>query len=215
MKFFLLGSLILSGWLTATFSWTTAMQPEVPEAPQAKPDYNAGPVNPSIDMNGYLVNAQHAAEHRTSRRLTEEQFLQMSLENGTIVLDARSSEMYELLHVKGAINLSFPDISIESLACMVPDKSTRILIYCNNNFVGNPFAFPSKNNTVSLNLSTYATLYNYGYRNIYELGPLVHVDQTKLKLVSTKECNETLRGVSVTRDTASSSYQPNSVYPKP
>jgi hypothetical protein len=38
----------------------------------------------------------------------------------------------------------------------------------------------------SLNLSTYISLYSYGYRNIYELGPLLDVQTTKLELVSSK-----------------------------
>jgi rhodanese-related sulfurtransferase len=58
----------------------------------------------------------------------------MSREPGTLVLDARSREKYDELHVKGAIHLSFPDIAIESLKKTSPDKKTRILIYCNNNF---------------------------------------------------------------------------------
>ena len=45
-----------------------------------------------------------------------------------IILDARSAAKYQLLHVKGAVNLSFPDISIESLQRLIPDKSSRILI---------------------------------------------------------------------------------------
>ena len=57
----------------------------------------------------------------------------------------------------------------------LPDKSARILIYCNNNFSGAEGAFPSKLPSASLNLSTYVALYDYGYRNVYELGPLIDV----------------------------------------
>ena len=39
----------------------------------------------------------------------------MSREKGTIVLDARSKDKYDLLHVKGAINLPFTDIAVESV----------------------------------------------------------------------------------------------------
>jgi hypothetical protein len=35
--------------------------------------------------------------------------------------------------------------------------------------------------TASLNLSTYATLYDYGYRNVYELGPLVDIEHTSIE----------------------------------
>lgn len=140
--------------------------------------------NPNIDMQGYLKVAAEAADYRESRRLTEEEFLRMSREPETIILDARSREKYDLLHIKGAINLSFPDITVESLSRMLPDKNARILIYCNNNFVGEEKAFPTKAPTASLNLSTYISLYSYGYRNVYELGPLLDVKTSKLEFVS-------------------------------
>jgi hypothetical protein len=137
--------------------------------------------NPAIDMPGYLRVAGEAAEHRESRRVSEEEFTRMSREPGTIVLDARSKERFDELHVKGAINLSFPDIAVESLAKTIPDKATRILIYCNNNFANAPGPFPEKKISAALNISTYIALYNYGYRNVYELGPLVELKDSKLE----------------------------------
>ena len=104
----------------------------------------------------------------------------MSREPGTVVLDARSKDRYDQLHVKGAIHLSFPDIAIESLRKTIPDKKTRILIYCNNNFLGAEGPFPSKLPSASLNLSTYIALYSYGYRDIYELGPLIELRASEL-----------------------------------
>ena len=68
----------------------------------------------------------------------------MSREPGTVILDARSRRKFDELHVKGAVNLSFPDIAVDSLAKTIPDKGTRILIYCNNNFVNAEGPFPSK-----------------------------------------------------------------------
>lgn len=140
-------------------------------------------VNPAIDMEGYLRVSAEAAKHRESRRLTEDEFIRMSREPGTVVLDARSREKFDQLHIKGAINLSFSDIAVESLKRTIPDKDTRILIYCNNNFVGAEVPFPSKKETASLNLSTYIALYNYGYLNVYELGPLIDAKTSKLELV--------------------------------
>jgi phage shock protein E len=144
----------------------------------------AGIRNPSIDMNGYLSVSVEAAKHREARRISEEEFIRMSREPGTIILDARSGELYRLLHVKGAINLSFPDIAVDSLKSTIPDKNTRILIYCNNNFLGAPFPFPTKIPTASLNLSTFIALYNYGYRNVYELGPRIPIKSAKLEFES-------------------------------
>ena len=153
-------------------------------APLALAQKTAGIANPAIDMQGYLRAASEAAAHRESRRLTEDEFIRMNREPGTVILDARSREKYNELHIKGAINLSFPDITVDSLKTTFPDKNVRILIYCNNNFVGAEKPFPTKAPTASLNISTYISLYSYGYRNVYELGPLLDIKTSKLEFVS-------------------------------
>src|SRR5262245_66523588 len=94
------------------------------------------PVNPAIDMEGFLRVSALAAKHRESRRLSQEEFARMSREPGTVVLDARSKDRYDQLHVRGAIHLSFPDIAIESLRKTLPARKTHILIDCNNNVPG-------------------------------------------------------------------------------
>ena len=66
---------------------------------------------------------------------------------------------------------------------MIPSKDAPVLIYCNNNFL-NAAAFPMKVAMASLNLSTFATLYMYGYKNVYELGPLVAIEKSKLEFES-------------------------------
>src|SRR5438445_5828246 len=137
--------------------------------------------NPAIDMPGYLAVAKEAAVYRESRRVSEEEFIRMSGQPDTIVLDARSRTKFDELHIRGAINLSFPDITVDSLPQTIPSRNTRVLIYCNNNFTGGRSAFPSKIARASLNLSTFIALYSYGYRNIYELGPLIDIKNTKLE----------------------------------
>lgn len=141
----------------------------------------AVPDNPAIDMEGYIRVAHEAAIHRQSHRVSEEDFIRMSREPGTIVLDARSAAKYGELHLKGAINLPFPDIAVQSLRDTIPDQSTRILIYCNNNFEHAEGPFPSKASRAALNLSTFIALYGYGYRNVYELAPLVDIKESKLE----------------------------------
>ena len=155
--------------------------------------------NPAIDMEGYLRTANEAAAHRASRRVTEEEFMRMSREPGTIILDARSRAKYDELHINGAINLSFPDITVESLQRVLPDRNARILIYCNNNFTGAEQAFPTKKITASLNLSTYISLYTYGYRNVYELGPLLDIKKSKLDFVGSLAVEKTADAVTETR----------------
>jgi len=150
-------------------------------AAQAAQQAQQAPVNPAIDMEGFLRVSARAAKHRESRRISQEEFARMTREAETIVLDARSKDKYDQLHVRGAINLSFPDIAVESLLKTIPDKKSRILIYCNNNFLNAEGPFPSKLPSASLNLSTYIALYNYGYRNVYELRDTLDINESKLE----------------------------------
>ena len=159
-------------WL-ATLALAAAV-PAAAAGPGAPPD------NPAIDVAAHLRVAAEAARHRAARRIDEDTFIRMSGEPGTVVLDARSRERYDELHVRGAVNLSFPDITAARLAQLVPDRGTRILIYCNNNFTGAPGPFPTKLPSASLNLSTFAALYDYGYRNVYELRPLLDARTTRI-----------------------------------
>ena len=158
--------------LAASLVSGLALAAEAAERPQM--------ANPSIDMAGHLRIAEEAARHRSARRVSEAEFIRMSRQPGTVVLDARSREKYDELHVKGAINLSFPDFTYVSLRTLLPDKRTRILIYCNNNFREVP-AFQAKAITSALNLSTFIALYDYGYREVYELAPLLDVATSKLE----------------------------------
>jgi phage shock protein E len=140
--------------------------------------------NPAIDIAGYLSVSRQALDQRETHRLSESAFIRLSREPGTVVLDARSRQKYDELHIKGAINLSFPDIAIGSLRDALPDKGTRILIYCNNNFRNAEEPFPSKLPSASLNISTFIALYDYGYRNVYELGPQLDIDTSLLEFES-------------------------------
>lgn len=140
--------------------------------------------NPAIDIDGYLRIANEAAARRESHRLSEAEFIRLSRAPGTTILDARSRQKYDELHLKGAINLSFSDIAKESLERTLPDRNARILIYCNNNFENAPGPFPSKLPSAALNIATYIALYDYGYRNVYELGPLIDINATRLEFES-------------------------------
>lgn len=136
--------------------------------------------NRLIDYDAFAGQVARVGEIRQRHRITEDEFIRMAQDPGTVVLDARSAEKYAQLHVKGASNLSLPDITADELAKILPGKSTRVLIYCNNNFLNAPGAFPSKAIDASLNIYTYNVLHSYGYENIYELGPLLDIRQTKI-----------------------------------
>jgi hypothetical protein len=141
-------------------------------------------------------------KHREARLVNLQTFLLMSRQADVIILDTRSSDRFERIHVKGARHLSFTDFTQENLGEVIPSTDTTILIYCNNNFLGNQRDFASKvyvppnpgekaiagqfkveerPRTMALNVPTYINLYGYGYRNVYELDELVNVLDPRIK----------------------------------
>ncbi|MEM6885915.1 MAG: rhodanese-like domain-containing protein [Verrucomicrobiota bacterium] len=141
--------------------------------------------NPLIDYDGFEQIVVKSKAARESKRLSEAEFLS-AIESGEyVLLDARSKQHYESRHITGAINLPFTEFSAESLADILPNKDTKILIYCNNNFLGDQTSMFSKSIRASLNVNTQASLRAYGYETIYELGPLLDVDKTKLPFSGT------------------------------
>ena len=160
--------------------------------PKALVDYN--------DFKNLVIALEkQRAEHLVSLDI----FLKMSQEKNTVIFDTRSDYRFNRKHLKGAIHLDFTDFTQENLLKLIPDTATKILIYCNNNFDGDPIDFASKvartANTIetqilsnrkpimlALNIPTHINLYGYGYRNIYELDELVNVNDTRIKFEGTE-----------------------------
>jgi phage shock protein E len=142
--------------------------------------------NDLIDYRGFRSIVDEAEDVRESKRLTESEFLAAMSDENTILLDARSATWFAQRHLVGAVNLPFTDWTEASLAKIIPQKETKILIYCNNNFLGSPTAFATKSAPASLNLVSYTNLVAYGYTDVYELGPLLDVNDTVLPFEGTE-----------------------------
>lgn len=149
--------------------------------------------------------------YREKRLIDLDEFLKMSQDENVIILDTRSTFRYNRKHLKGAIHLSFTDFTQQALWELIPDPETKILIYCNNNFDGDPIDFASKisipgeNKNIesqilsnrkpmmlALNIPTFINLYGYGYRNIYELDELVNINDPRVKFEGTEVKNNKL-----------------------
>lgn len=141
--------------------------------------------NGKIDYAGFEGMTAEVRAIREQRRISEDEFLKMAAEEGTVILDTRSREAYAFRHVKGAIHLNFSDFTEKSLNAAIPDKTTRILIYCNNNFGGDPVSMYAKRAELALNVPTFINLHGYGYRNVYELKPYLDVRTTKIPFEGT------------------------------
>lgn len=166
-----------------------------------------------VDFDVFDKIAAEAKNHRSNRLIDFTTFNSYSKEENTIILDTRSKRMYDKMHIKGAIHINFADFTQAYLAEMIPDKNTRILIYCNNNFAQEPLfieALPTKMvlpdfsqssqsslklinvdetyekpYTMALNIPTYINLYGYKYLNVFELDELVSTRTLGLELEGT------------------------------
>ncbi|WP_299244021.1 rhodanese-like domain-containing protein [uncultured Aquimarina sp.] len=139
-----------------------------------------------VDYNSFLEITEEVMEYRKNRLIPLDQFLDFTKDNGTVLLDTRSEAAYNRKHLKGSIHLNFSDFTEEKLAKLIPDKKTRILIYCNNNIDGDTLNFPTKSIQLALNIPTFINLYGYGYKNIYELSSLVPIRDERLKFTGTE-----------------------------
>lgn len=128
-----------------------------------------------VDYDKFMDVSKEVRSYRLDRLIDIETFNAYAAEPNTIILDTRPLANYMRKHIKGAIHLNFSDFAEEKLAKIIPDKNTRILIYCNNNFKGDMRDFVGKLPPLALNIPTFINLYGYGYRNVYELRDLIHV----------------------------------------
>jgi rhodanese-related sulfurtransferase len=136
-----------------------------------------------IDFQGFNALSQEVRAYRAGRLVSLAQFQAMAREPKTIILDARSADAYKQGHIDGALNLSLTDFTAPALAAAIKDPTTRILIYCNNNFENNVAPVVLKSAPLSLNIQTFINLYGYGYRNVYELGDVVNFNDPKVRWV--------------------------------
>jgi len=171
---------------------TSAAIPSGPNYRKAKVSYD--------DFKSLVAEVE---KHRESRLVDLNTFLKMSREPNVIILDSRSGNRYDRIHVKGAKHLAFTDFTQDNLASVIPSFETTILIYCNNNFEGNSLDFPTKiarpgvghlisqfgaqqkPRMMALNVPTYINLYGYGYRNVYELDEYVSVSDPRITFEGT------------------------------
>ncbi|RZJ48107.1 MAG: rhodanese-like domain-containing protein [Flavobacterium sp.] len=156
-----------------------------------------------VDYTDFKKLVDDLEKQREKRLISLDDFLKMSKEENVVILDSRSDFRFNRKHLKGAIHLDFTDYTQENLWKLIPDPSTKILIYCNNNFAGDPIDFASKVSKpkasietqilsnqkpimLALNIPTYITLSGYGYTNIYELDELVHINDPRIVFEGTE-----------------------------
>lgn len=76
------------------------------------------------------------------------------VDDGAVLIDVRTLAEYNATHLDDAINIAV-DVIDEQIEEKVPDKDTKIIVYCRS---GSRSATAAK------------TLLDKGYKNVYDLG---------------------------------------------
>lgn len=139
--------------------------------------------NAAIDYDGFGALVDEVQDYRDTRLIDLRSFLSFTKEPDVLLLDSRSAEAFAAGHINGAVNLPFSDFTQDKLDALIGDKDRRILIYCNNNFTDNEPPVPAKRVELALNIPTFINLYGYGYKNIYELGDMVSINDARIDWV--------------------------------
>jgi phage shock protein E len=141
--------------------------------------------SPLIDYGAYLQVSREVQPYRSKRLVSLSDFIARTAKADVLLLDARSETAFAQGHIAGAINLPLPDFTPSRLAEVIgKDQAREILIYCNNNFRNNVRPVETKATPLALNISTFVNLYGYGYKNIYELGEAVDMNDPAIGWVS-------------------------------
>jgi phage shock protein E len=141
--------------------------------------------SPLIDYGAYLQVSREVQPYRSKRLVSLSDFMARTVKSDVLLLDARSETAFAQGHIAGAINLPLPDFTPSRLAEVIgKDQAREILIYCNNNFRNNVRPVETKATPLALNISTFVNLYGYGYKNIYELGEAVDMNDPAIGWVS-------------------------------
>lgn len=151
----------------------------------------AGPISaqssgsPLIDYAGFKDLTGEVQPYRSTRLISMADFKARAAREHVLLLDARSAAAFKAGHIAGAVNLPLPDFTAEALAEVIGnDPDREILIYCNNNFINNRRPVVTKALPLALNIQTFINLYGYGYKNVYELGEAVDMDDPSVSWVS-------------------------------
>lgn len=102
-----------------------------------------------------------------AHEISFEQFKKESQTSGAVILDLRSEAEYKEGHFKGA-RLMGADIKEEKLKQLVPNKQSKIIVYCSNTF------FPSRR--ISLNNVCLPQIIALGYPNVFVIEEIWHKD---------------------------------------
>jgi Rhodanese-like domain len=115
---------------------------------------------PSISATEF----HQAALRNPPQRSTAAQVAEWIKSKEAILIDLNSADEFAVTHLEGALNLPATELTDEALAALVPDKSTRLVLYCSDTL------YPTRR--VALTTIGAPAFIQLGYKNTTLLEPL-------------------------------------------
>ena len=98
------------------------------------------------------------------KEISAKQLADWLAKDAVILIDLRAKESFEYAHIRGAINVPIELLTAEHLKTLVPNRDSRIVVYCTNNFM------PTR--MVALTTLGYPAIEQLGYSNVNRLEDL-------------------------------------------
>lgn len=118
---------------------------------------------PEDNAIAYYKQAEVLNGLRESRQVGIHDITEMLKDKKTVLLDTRSDEDFRRLHIRGAKHLSYADFTTDKLTKLLPDKNTRVIVYCDRAIM-NPLT-----RMMALSTNAFVDLKMQGYDNVYEM----------------------------------------------
>lgn len=126
-----------------------------------------------LQSEEYFERAKELQKFRKSRTVDMAKINEMLKDKDTILLDTRGDEDYKRLHIRGAKHLSYADMTTDRLAKLIPDKNTRIILYCYAAIM------PLRTRNLPLSTNAFVDMHMYGYTNLYEIRNINTIKSTQ------------------------------------
>jgi phage shock protein E len=116
-----------------------------------------------IDSKQYHEKALAAHEVQKKHTVSVDRFIELSKQEGAVILDVRSKAAFDRGHLDGALHLGAAITTEEKMRSLLPSKDSKLLIYCDNSLSA------ELTRRMSLTDMMFPLIYQFGYENLYQL----------------------------------------------
>lgn len=121
-------------------------------------------------FNMLFQNMNNSRQYLGYNLISIEQAKNMIKNNEVILIDVRTKNEYEMVNIKGAINIPL-DVLQKEIYTKVPDKKSKIMIYCASGYRSkSAIKLLNKLGYVNIYIWKEAAIATFNYKDMLEFG---------------------------------------------